>query len=47
MKISIKPVRDYNKKDYKTPVAFQLIVEDEDAQLLEALKAKIEDDWLD
>jgi len=43
MKISILPVKDYNKKDYHTPVRFKLVIEDQDIHILEALRDKIRD----
>ncbi len=44
-KISIKPKRDYNKKDYQTPVSFMLIIENPDVEILESLRDKIKE-WI-
>lgn len=41
----IQPVRDYNSVDYRTPVSFNLIINNKDIVLIEALVDKIKE-WL-
>jgi len=43
MKVTLKEKRDYNKKDYWNPVGFQLVIEDEDVEVLEAIKETIQE----
>ena len=44
-KFKIQPVRDYNKVNYREPVSFNLIINNQDIELIEALKEKIIE-WL-
>ncbi len=47
MKVGIiKPVKDYNKKNYQEPVRFKLEIFDDAPELLEALRDKITE-WMD
>lgn len=45
-KIKITPVRDYNRINYHEPVSFNLIINHEDLEIIEALKEKNEE-WLE